>query len=491
MKKFYTYVYIALLATATLPLGAQTAGAPVQVTCNDVVEKGGTLYIDALITIPADAVTSKSALTLTPVLEGASQKSELPSVLVNGKNRQKVYNREVALKNLTNEPPRYRVLTASNGSQQVHYTLNIPFEPWMKEARLVLDPNSCGCGKEQVGAPQTIADKIRRRPDQRYQVSTSLVYISPVAETEKHRAEVGTAYLEFVVNKYQILPDFRNNAAELAKIDRTVRTVTEDKNVTLKKIILKGFASPEGKYTANTTLAGNRVNALSEFVRKQHDFPKSIFALENGAEDWTGLRQKVSEDANVPARDKVLDIIDGSTDPDKRDAQLMALEKGVPYRYLLQNIYPMLRRSDYKVDYTVRFFTVEEGREVIKTNPKQLSLSEMFAVANSYPIGSKEYNEVFGIAVTHYPADPVANLNAANIALTTGDYTTAQRYLDKAGQLPEAIHSRGVLQLMQGNLDAAQPLLEQAKAAGVKEAATNLGELEKKRADNALFDTFK
>ena len=29
---------------------------------------------------------------------------------------------------------------------------------------------------------------------------------------EKHRAEVGTAFLDFQVGKYQILPDFRNNA---------------------------------------------------------------------------------------------------------------------------------------------------------------------------------------------------------------------------------------------------------------------------------------
>ena len=61
-----------------------------------------------------------------------------------------------------------------------------------------------------------------------------------MSETEKHRAEVGTAFLDFQVDKYQILPDFRNNAVELAKINNTIRTVTEDKNVKPTGIVLKG-----------------------------------------------------------------------------------------------------------------------------------------------------------------------------------------------------------------------------------------------------------
>ena len=51
--------------------------------------------------------------------------------------------------------------------------------------------------------------------------------------------KVGTAFLDFQVGKYQILPDFRNNAVELAKINNTIRTVTEDKNVKPTGIVLK------------------------------------------------------------------------------------------------------------------------------------------------------------------------------------------------------------------------------------------------------------
>ena len=349
----------------------------------------------------------------------------------------------------------------------------------------------CGCGKEEQGAPLVMADKVLTRPDKRYEVQPTLAYISPEAETVKHRAEVGTAYLDFQVGKYAILPDFRNNAVELAKIDNTISTVVNDKNITLEGIILKGFASPEGSYKSNTVLAGNRVKALSEYIRKKHDFKPELFTLDNGSEDWEGLKAKVEADRSVPSREAVLAIINSNDDPDKKDARLAALDGGVPYRYVLKNIYPSLRRSDYRVAYQVRFFTVEEGREIIKTRPQQLSLSEMFAVANSYEIGSKEYNEVFEIAVRMYSDDPVTNLNAANIALSKNDLDAARTYLAKAGNSPEAIHAHGVLNLLDGNLDEAGKLLEQAKAAGVKEAAANLDELRKKEADNQLFDSFE
>lgn len=112
---------------------------------------------------------------------------------MNGRIRQKVYNREVALDNL-NDVPHYTILKANKEDQVVSYKTAVPFEDWMKDARVVLDPNLCGCGKEEAGSPLLIADKIRRRPDKRYEVQPTFSYITPMAETEKHRAEVGTAF---------------------------------------------------------------------------------------------------------------------------------------------------------------------------------------------------------------------------------------------------------------------------------------------------------
>lgn len=489
MKTMKMYMVAALFAAA-LPAAVAQMAAPIRVSCTDFVQRGDSLYIDAVINVESYLIESKKSLMLTPVVESPSQAEGLPSILFNGKNRQKVFQREAKLNNLE-EVPLYAVIKAYEApAYAVHYVMALPWEAWMKDARLVLAQNLCGCGKDEMVAPLLVAGKVRMRPEQRYEVDATLVYITPEAETVKHRAESGSAYLDFQVGKSDILPDFRGNAVELAKIDSSINLVASDKNVTLQSIILKGFASPEGSYKSNTLLAENRVKALSAYIRQRHAFKPELFKLENGSEDWDGLRAKVEADASVPSRDKVLAIINSTNDPDRKDALLSALDGGAPFRYLLKNLYPSLRHSDYQINYRVREFTVEEGREIIKIRPGQLSLSEMFAVANSYEIGSQEYNNVFDIAVRLYNNDPVANLNAANIAMAKGDMAAAKGYLAKAGNNPAAIHARGVFNLLSGNLAEAKALLLQAQAAGVEAAAINLAELAKKEADNALFDSF-
>ena len=483
-KTMKIYMAAALLAVVSPAILAQ---APVKVVCNELKQKGNELVIDAVITVDGSRIKSRDNLSLTPVLESASQKEGLPSILLNGRISQKVYDREIALNNLQDEP-RFLVVQAGKSESVINYKTVIPFEPWMKDARFVLIPNMCGCGKEEQGAQLVMADKVLTRPDKRYEVQPTLAYISPEAETVKHRAEVGTAYLDFQVGKYAILPDFRNNAVELAKIDNTISTVVNDKNITLEGIILKGFASPEGSYKSNTVLAGNRVKALAEYIRKKHDFKPELFTLDNGSEDWEGLKAKEEADRSVPSREAVLAIINSNDEPDKKDARLAALDGGAPYRYVLKNIYPSLRRSDYRVAYQVRFFTVEEGREIIKTRPQNLSLNEMFLVANTYPTGSQEFIDVFETAVRMYPQSEIANINAATAALSRNDLVSAERYLGMVNSnknLPEYNNAMGILMLMKGDYELSKKYLKVAEQLGLDAARGNLEELVRKKANAA------
>ena len=347
------YMAVALLAAGSVNTFAQTVESPISVSCNDLMQKGDSLYIDATIRVQGKLIESRKSLTLTPMLESSTQKEGLPSILLNGKNRQKVYQREVVLKNLQDEP-RYKVLRASDAVEHtIPYKMTVAWEPWMKDARFVLAQDLCGCGKEEAVGPLLIADRIRMAPTERYEVQPTLAYISPKAETEKHRAEVGTAYLDFQVGKSQILPDFRNNAAELAKINQTIRAVTSDKNITPKGIFLKGYASPEGSYASNQRLADNRVKALRDYIRTQNNFGLDFFTLASEPEDWKGFGEKAEADMDIPARDGVLAIINSNDEPDRKEAKLRTLQGGAAYRYVLNTIFPSLRRSEYRIDYTV------------------------------------------------------------------------------------------------------------------------------------------
>ena len=91
-------------------------------------------------------------------------------------------------------------------------------------------------------------------------------------------------------------------------------------------------------------------------------------------EDWVGFKEKVEADPNVPNRSEVLAIIDSSDDPDRKEAKLRALGGGAAFRYVLKIFSLRYVARNIKIDYTVREFTVDEGREIIKTRPQQLSL---------------------------------------------------------------------------------------------------------------------
>ena len=130
---------------------------------------------------------------------------------------------------------------------------------------------------------------------------------------------------------------------------------------------------------------------------------------------------------------------------------------------MLREIYPALRHSDYAVKYTIRNFTVEEAKALIYTDPKQLSLNEMFQVAQTLEPGSEAYREVFEIAVRMYPDDPISNLNAAMNAIAVGRIDAARRYLVKAPISPEKDLAEVNIMMLEGKLEDAKAMLETLK----------------------------
>ena len=89
------------------------------------------------------------------------------------------------------------------------------------------------------------------------------------------------------------------------------------------------------------------------------------------------------------------------------------------------------------------------------------------------------------MAVRLYPDDPVANLNAANTAMQRGDIANAEKYLAKAGDSPEATHSRGVLALIKGDYDSAEQLLGSSLAKGIGKSKGLLDQIDQLRQYNA------
>lgn len=146
---------------------------------------------------------------------------------------------------------------------------------------------------------------------------------------------------------------------------------------------------------------------------------------------------------------------------------------------MLSEFYPNLRKADCNIFYNIRNFSVDEGKQILKTRPQQLSMNEMYQIANSYPIGSDEFVNVFETAVHLFPDDKVANLNAAAAALSRNDLVSAKKYLDKsADDTSEYINNLGVYNMLSGNTEEARILFTKAQQRGSSIARQNIIELD-------------
>ena len=195
-------------------------------------------------------------------------------------------------------------------------------------------------------------------------------------------------------------------------------------------------------------------------MKSLYRFEHATFSVDFEPEDWEGVEKRL-EEMNLPDKAELLAIIRNPEprDLDKKEWKLKTLNGGTSYK-IRCDIYPALRHSDYVVKYNIRNFTAEEAKSLIYTDPKKLSLNEMFMVAQLFEAGSEKYNEVFEIAVRMFPDDPVSNLNAANTAIRTGQLDRAESYLAKAVEGDEKQLSLASVRMLRGDLDGAEAILK-------------------------------
>lgn len=351
------------------------------------------------------------------------------------------------------------------------YSQTVPYMEWMNGASLQIRRTDFGCCNKIIEeCNSALADwsEVTYVP--------SFVYLTSTVDAVKTRELSGRAFVDFPVNLTVIYPDYRNNARELAKIIASIDSVKNDKDVTIDALSIKGFASPEGPYDNNIRLAKGRTEALKQYVQNLYKFAPDFIKTSYEPEDWEGLREFVVS-SGLADKDQILAIIDSDLAPDPKNTKIQTTYPAT-YKFLLETVYPGLRHSDYKIEYTIRSFTdVNEIAEIFQTAPYKLNLNEMMLYAETLESGSDQYNNVFETAARLYPNSDVANLNAANSAMQRGDLVNAEMYLSKAGESDAAVYGRGVMAALKGDYQTALSRFKQA-ASTIKEAAEAAAVLE-------------
>ncbi len=431
----------------------------VKVNNLNVKQEGASLLVGMNIDVSKLKVKRGSEVILTPTLKDKEVSQELPQVRIMGRRRY-LYN----LRNHVVEKGdkyTYRAKTIDN----IDYRESTSYSEWMDNSTLYMTEDVCGCcGEELANNLEALIQREAFVPD--------FVFVKPKVE-KKTRALEGTAFIDFPVNKTVIEPTYRNNKTELSKIDETINSVKSDADFTINGIALKGYASPEGSYKHNEELSIGRVNALKDYVQKLHSFSSSDITTENEPENWEGLKKYV-EASDLEHKAEILEMIDSDLEPDAKEAKIKATYPG-EYKYLLDNCYPALRRTDYKVNYTIREFSdIEEIKNMYNTNPSKLSPAELYQLAETYGTGSDDYYDILKKTYELNPSDAVSSINAANLAMKNEDLELAEKCLSTAGDTGEAAYARGVLSAMEENYAEAADYFQKAKDAGFEKANENL-----------------
>ena len=416
-------------------------------------------------------VDANRAVLLTPRLVNGTDSLDLPSVGIYGRRRYYYYVRN-GIGSISGENE--TVYRAAGKPDSVAYNNLAEYEDWMDGATLKFHRSDWGCCHEILAEYEGIVGRHREA------FFPELVFVQPKAEVMKSRSLSGSAYIDFPVDQTVIYPDYRRNTVELGKIQATIDSVRNDKDITITSVWLKGFASPESPYKHNTDLAIGRTAALKKHIGQLYHFADNIIQTDYEPEDWAGLRRYV-EQSNIDHRTEILVMIDSDMEPDAKEAKIKCTYPE-EYRFMLQNFYPALRHTDYRIDYNIRTFSeADEIRRIMAEQPQKLSLNEFYLVAGKYEPGTDEFTEVFNTAVRMFPNDEIANLNAANAAIRRDDFGTARRYLDKAGDSAEAVYARGALAVREGYIDTARRYLSKAKEMGLEKAALTLKELDERQ----------
>lgn len=448
----------AALAAVAMPAFADTQDALLKVDAIKVNRVADELVV-ALDIDPRSVNPGRDKeVTFSPVVRAAESGDTLalPAIKIAGRNRYYTHLRN-------NDLPEGTKVYSAGSRETIKYRAEVPFEPWMNRCQIDMKQAVANCCETPAAGPET---PLARLDYMRPAYDPSFRFVELTGDSAIELSAEGRAFITFVVNRTELKEIYMKNPEELEKIYATIRVVQDDPDATITSVSIKGFASPEGSYLNNVRLAMGRTQTLKEIVRKRMALAPEIMHTDYEPEDWQGLIDWLEKN-EIANRDAILAIAKSDMEPDPRNEEI---RRRYPeqYDYILKNVYPWLRHSDYVVKYRIKAYaTVEELLEVYKVTPERMRPVDFQRIAAVYPVGSDKYKEIMLKAVEIHPYDSKSNLNAATIALEAGDLAKAGEYLDRAGDSAEAVYTRGVLAGMAGDLERAMQYFDKAAAMGL------------------------
>lgn len=471
--KYYTILFVILLQfTPLYNIGQNTHLEDIKIK-----EINDSLQVSYRINTNGNPVTNGQAIYLSPILMMKGNHYPLQPVIIAGKNKQQVLRRWA--NNYKRELSSCIINPELQNDSALYFNVQIPYLQKVDSARMLVKLETLHYrGKHTLTSDMTVSPVIPANQET-YTFSPQVSFIIPKKENKLHCVQKSSSVF-FKTGHSGILPAYRDNQTGISEMERILRDIVNNKNISLESIYIHGYASPEGRYGVNKTLAMKRALALKNHIRSMFNIPDSLLKTDATPEDWPGLTTLI-ESKELISNEDIQNIISIARD-DEREAALKQLDNGEPYHIIQKELFPRLRRVEYQIRYSIKDYSGDEIKTLEKSNPENLSHLELYNLAMSYGENSTEYNRLLTKTIPfYYPKDTVAINNAAAVSIKNGDLDAARRLLEQAVPSDLLYNNMGIIYMLEGNREEALRCFDKAITSGNEQAVYNKKELQRKK----------
>jgi hypothetical protein len=491
-----------LLCLVAMPITMMSQSAykgRMTITDRNFVLSVGVLHIHMRVNISPQAVKGNESLTFTPALKWGDNTYHFSSAIINGEKLERTEHRsDVLLHRVRSDAAALKY--DSQGVRYFFYDSSVPYVSWMCKAGLFIDNETCNCNghharmyedrllanimikgvdgatDEETDGSTNVASGINSIPYN--DIIKWIQFLPPPTEDFRDIIRTGVIAWNSKDGKdgLENLDEKSQNIYICEKLNEQIKSISEQYTTTFTGMSLTGYGCPAGDYQNNMKTGMKRALSLKKYLMENIPANKNEINVGWVSEDWDSIATIVSQ-SRMLLCDAVIDIIRSVKVVDGREDAIKKLNNGLPYYYMQTNIFPEVKRIAYTLRFNHRNLSVDAAKQMLKHSPGNMTLKELYSVADSYGLGSREFSDIIDLSACLFPDSPEANINAAAVAMLRGEVKQARKYLVRWQADPSAFENMAVLNLLEGNRTKAEFYLELAQTTGVPQATVVINAL--------------
>jgi hypothetical protein len=482
-------IMLCMLATAFSSKAQSVYMGRFSISDVSFVHAGNILYVHMRVSYMSGAVKSNESLTFTPVFKSDNNIFRLPPSVIYGETLERTEHRIDILQHRIRQNAAKVIHGNTKGVRYFIYEASARYAGWMKKGYLYIDNETCDCNghrartyedrlmaslpiKTSSGEMDNDSDSNENaNPSQTISyrdISTWVRFLPPPQEDYRDFTRTGVITLTGKDSIGKANGKSRNEYI-CEQLNGRIKSVSEQYGTALAGVAVTVYGCPRGNFEKSMKTGMKQALSLKRYL--MNNLPSNKDEINVGwiSEDWDSIAT-IAAKSGMLLSNAVTDIIHSVKITEGREDAIKKLNNSLPYYYMRTNIFPEVCRVKYTLSFSHKDVSLETAKEMLKRSPGNMTLKELYSVADSYGVGSREFNDITDLSACLFPDSPEANINAAAVAMLKGETKQARKYLTRWQADPRAFENMGVLNMLEGNRTKAGFYLELARMAGVPQA---------------------